>query len=151
MTAVTGVEAAISNRLDELPRAVALVDELARRATLPAPVVADLQVALDEVLANLIQHGYADDRVHQIRVRLTADARRVQVEVEDDGRPFDPRTAPAPDRQSPLGARRPGGLGLHFVRALMSDVQYTSTGRGNRLVLTRNLTDQREAAPRGDR
>jgi serine/threonine-protein kinase RsbW len=148
---VTALEVTIANRLDELPRVVALVDELARSCRLAAPVVADLQVALDEVLANLIRHAYHDDRVHQIRVRLTADARRVQVEVEDDGQPFDPRTAPAPDRGSSLAARRPGGVGLHFVRALMSDVQYTSAGSRNRLVLTRNLTDQREAAPRGDR
>jgi len=147
---VTALEATIANRPEELPRVIGLVDELARACRLPSPVVADLQVVLDEVLVNLIRHGYRDDGVHQIRVRLTADARRVQVEVEDDGRPFDPRTAPPPDRVSPLGARRPGGLGLHFVRSLMSDVRYASAGGRNHLVLTKNLTEEREAGSGGD-
>ena len=148
---MTTLEATIANRLEELPRVSGLVDELARARHLPSSVVADLQVVLDEVLVNLIRHGYRDDGIHQIRVRLTADARRVRIDVEDDGQPFDLRTAPPPDRVSPLQARRPGGLGLHFVRSLMSDVRYASAEGRNHLVLTRNLTDEREAAPSGDR
>jgi serine/threonine-protein kinase RsbW len=145
------LEVTIANRLEDLPQVSGLVDELARACHLPPPVVADLQVVLDEVLVNLIRHGYRDDGVHQIRVRLTADPRRVRVDVEDDGQPFDLRTVPPPDRVSPLQTRRPGGLGLHFVRSLMSDVRYTSAEGRNRLVLTRDLTDEREAASSGDR
>jgi anti-sigma regulatory factor (Ser/Thr protein kinase) len=147
---VTSLEITIASRLAELARVSGLIDELAQAGRLPPPVVADLQVAVDEILANIVEHGYPDGGVHQIRVRLTADRHRVQVEIEDDGRPFDPAAAPPPDRTSPLHARRPGGLGLHFVRSLMTEARYTSGGGKNRLVLTRDLTDVREAAGSGD-
>jgi anti-sigma regulatory factor (Ser/Thr protein kinase) len=136
---VTTLEAVVASRRTELPRVAALVDELARAERLPPAVVADLQVALDEVLANLIDHGYPDDAVHEIRVRLAADARQVRAEIEDDGHPFDPAAAPPPDRAASLRERRPGGLGLHFVRSLMTEVRYASRAGRNHLVLVRRL------------
>ena len=63
----------------------------------------------------------------------------LQAEVEDDGRPFDPLTVAPPDRTAPLAERKIGGLGIHFVRNLMSDVAYQRIGDRNRLVLTKAL------------
>ena len=146
---MTSVETTIANRLVELARVSGLVNELAAAHRLPADAVADMLVALDEVLTNIITHGYSDDRSHEIRIRLTVGAEALEAEVEDDGRPFDPLAAPPPDLSSPLRERRVGGLGIHFVRKLMSEVRYSVVDNKNRLVLKRCLNTRTVEDRRG--
>ena len=130
-------ETTIGNRPDELARVTRIVDELGFSHHLAPEVVADVNVALDEVLTNIISYAYDDDRDHEIWIRFTIDEDAIEAEVVDDGRPFDPTTIPPPDRSASLSDRRVGGLGMHFVRHLMSEVAYSRAGDSNRLRLTR--------------
>ena len=98
-----------------------------------------MNVALDEVLTNVLSHAYDDAGAHEIRIVLAVYPGALQAEVEDDGRPFDPLTVAPPDRTAPLAERNVGGLGIHFVRNLLSDVAYQRIGDRNRLVLTKTL------------
>jgi len=138
-SALERVEIVIANRLEELARVTALLDGLAARRGLPPDAVADMNVVLDEVLANVLAHAYDDTRTHEIRVALAVYPGALQAEVEDDGRPFDPLAVAPPDRTSPLAEREIGGLGIHFVRSLLNDVAYQRVGDRNRLVLTKAL------------
>ena len=144
---MTSAEASIENRLDHLPRVAGLVDDLAAAHGLPRDAVVDMQVALDEVLTNVITHGYTDDRAHEIRVRVSVSPDALEASVEDDARPFDPLTVPPPDLSATLRERAVGGLGIHFVRTLMSEVTYARVDNRNRLVLRKRLT--REGDSRG--
>jgi len=136
------VELLIGNRVDELPRVVHMVDELGERDRLPADVLADMHVALDEVITNIISHAYADREAHEIRIELGVSPDELVAIVEDDGQPFDPLTVASPNlRYAPLPRRAVGGLGIHFVRNLMSNVAYARVGDRNRLVLTRSLAN----------
>jgi len=133
------VELAIANRAEELARVAAQLDDLAARCGLPGGAVADMHVALDEILANILSHAYDDGAAHEIRIAFAVYPGALRAEVEDDGRPFDPLAAAPPDRTAPLAEREVGGLGIHFVRSLMSEVAYSRVGDRNRLVLTRAL------------
>jgi len=134
------IEMVIANRPEELARVAARLDELAARRGLPPDAVADMNVALDEVLANVLSHAYDDTGVHEIRVALSVYPDALQAEVEDDGRPFDPLTVAPPDRTAPLAERQIGGVGIHFVRQLMSELAYRRIGDRNRLMLIKALT-----------
>ena len=46
------------------------------------------------------------------------------MEVEDDGRPFNPLEAAPPDVNSPVEDRPIGGLGIYLVRRVMDDLEY---------------------------
>ena len=133
------VEVMIASRPEELARVTARLDDLAARRGLPPDAVADMSVALDEVLANVLSHAYDDAGAHEIRIALAVYPDALRAEIEDDGRPFDPLTVAAPDRATPLAERGVGGLGIHFVRSLMSEVAYRRIGDRNRLVLTKAL------------
>jgi serine/threonine-protein kinase RsbW len=143
------VDTTIVNRRSELARVASLVDELAAANDLERAVLADIQVALDEVLSNIIDHGFADEQVHEIRVRLRLDHGVLEATIEDDGKPFDLRAHPTPDLNAPLRRRRVGGLGIHFVRNLMTEVRYGRVKGRNRLVLRKRLTDAKEGDCRG--
>ncbi|NJN39733.1 MAG: ATP-binding protein [Gammaproteobacteria bacterium] len=64
--------------------------------------------------------------------------------MEDDGRPFDPLSVAPANRSGSLRDRRAGGLGVHFVRSLLSKVEYARVGDRNRLTLKRNLSGREE-------
>jgi sigma-B regulation protein RsbU (phosphoserine phosphatase) len=130
-----GVEITLRNDLSELDRVSRGLDEFGAHQRLEPQVVRDLNLALEEILANIISYGYADDREHQIRVRLAVQRGEVEVDVEDDGRPFNPLDAPAPDTAGPVSERPVGGLGIHLVRNLMDGLEYERRGDRNRLVM----------------
>ncbi len=133
------IDTTIPGTLAGIRQISGIVDELAAGHRLPSDVVADIQVALDEVLNNIITHGYSDDRVHEIRVRFTLDPHVLTVEIEDDGKPFNPLSVPPLNLS--VSSREPEvvGVGINFVKNLMSDVAYSFVDNRNRLALRKNL------------
>ncbi|MGQ0752332.1 MAG: ATP-binding protein [Betaproteobacteria bacterium] len=138
------VETTIANTLAGVARAGDLVAEVARAHDLPREVASHMCVALDEVLSNIVKYGYTDDAVHQISLALSVADGMLIAEVEDDARPFDPLSVPAPNLDVPLEERRVGGLGVHFVRKLMSEVAYCRVGGRNRLVIKKRVESGKE-------
>jgi serine/threonine-protein kinase RsbW len=132
-------EITILNQGGELARVAGLLDRLGAEHHLAPEVLADMQVALDEVLKNLVDYAYSDDMAHEILLRFQVSDSMLEAVIEDDGVPFDPLTSPTPNLRMPLRERRVGGLGLHFVRNLMSEVTYDRVGNRNRLVLRKRL------------
>jgi serine/threonine-protein kinase RsbW len=139
---VNRYEATITGPGEGAARVEALLDELARAHHLDSDPVADMQIALDEVLSNILQNGFADGLPHRIDVRLRVDQGVLTAEVEDDCAPFDPLALPPPDLGASLKDRRVGGIGVHFVRRLMSTVSYSYTGARNRLVLAKSISKE---------
>lgn len=132
-------EIMIRNRRDEFPRIVDAIDRFAAEHRLSGNVISDLQIALDEILTNIVDYGYTDEADHEIRILLRIVGNVLEAIIEDDGIEFDPLAISAPDINSSLHERRAGGLGLHFVRNLTSDVAYERIGFRNRLVLKKLL------------
>jgi serine/threonine-protein kinase RsbW len=93
--------------------------------------------ALVEWITNVISYAYADVREHWITVRFLAAPGQAQVEVEDDGREFNPLSLPLVDTSAPLEQRAIGGLGIHMVRQFMDSVGYRRESGRNILTMTR--------------
>jgi sigma-B regulation protein RsbU (phosphoserine phosphatase) len=130
-------EIRIANDLAEIARVADMVDDFAARHQFPDEVIVALNVSLDEILNNIISYAYEDTAHHEIVVRLALRDGSVEATVEDDGKPFDPLAAPAPDLTS--SPREIGGVGLHFVRNLTDEQTYTRRGRINQLRLMKRL------------
>jgi anti-sigma regulatory factor (Ser/Thr protein kinase) len=96
-----------------------------------------LEVVFEEIVTNIVRHGYTDGRVHDIDVRLTCGHTEVVLAIEDDGQPFDPLHQPEPERPASIDDATPGGLGIPLVRKAATGLQYERTGDGkNRLTIT---------------
>jgi anti-sigma regulatory factor (Ser/Thr protein kinase) len=115
------------------------LERFAQSYRISEPDVHALSLALDEVITNTIAYGYDDQGAHQIQVRLTLANGRLSAEIEDDGRPFNPLTAPEPDLTSAVEDRPVGGLGIHLVRSLMDRVDYRHESGKNHLVMSKRL------------
>ena len=129
------LEIKLSNRLSDLEQFEQILTEFGRRQGLAPNVMHDLHLAVEEILTNIISYAYRDNREHEIRVRLSAQAKEVRAEVEDDGEPFNPLEAPEPDTAKPLEERTIGGLGIHLVRKLTDGLEYKRQGDRNLLTI----------------
>ncbi len=133
MSEVIAVE--LKNQLSEIERLARIVDDFGRRHQIEAQTICNMKLALDEILTNIISYAYDDAKEHIIVIRLSLDQEKWTVEVEDDGRPFNPLNAPEPDTKQLLGERPIGGLGIHLVRKLIDELEYRRQNDRNILVM----------------
>jgi anti-sigma regulatory factor (Ser/Thr protein kinase) len=102
-----------------------------RQSRLPQALILQLQLALEELATNAIKYGYFGRDAGQIEIRLTIDAWTARLRIADNGAPFDPLTATAPDFARGLEEREIGGLGIHLIRRVMDTVHYERCGGKN--------------------
>jgi anti-sigma regulatory factor (Ser/Thr protein kinase) len=99
--------------------------------------IADMVLAVDEALTNVIRHGYGGEAGHTIFVCIQAleDPARgpgLEVRIRDHGKQVDPDTIRGRD----LEDMRPGGLGVHIIQSVMDSAEYSCVpGGGMQLVM----------------
>jgi anti-sigma regulatory factor (Ser/Thr protein kinase) len=104
---------------------------------MPEKALFQLQVAIDEMVSNVIKYAWLEADAHDIEIRITARHDGVEVEIIDDGRRFDPRAAPKRDKPLPGQRPRPGGVGVQMTRRLVDRIEYARIGNRNHTTLTK--------------
>ena len=137
-------------RLDpEEPRRVAeQFERFGAEHGLPDRTIFGFQLALDEILTNVISYAFEDGAPDPvIKVSFNLDETRLEVVVQDNGRAFDPlQDADEPDLTLPASGRPIGGLGIHLTKAFVHTLSYERVDGRNRL----NLVQPMEAHPEDD-
>lgn len=126
------------NQLDVLHRQLedyGLVHEL------NPSIVFELNLALDELVTNIIVHGRKSGG-GDIQVHLVPHAEETEVVLVDDGPAFDPNQAPRPDTACDLAQRCVGGLGIHLVKKLTNSLRYEYTDGQNITTLRKSNTSR---------
>jgi len=101
--------------------------------------VADLILAVDEAVANIIVHGY-HNRGGIVEVELGRREDALVVWVRDHAPAFDPTRIPSPDVTTPLESRTPGGLGIYMMRRSVDEVSHRIMENGhNELTLIKKM------------
>ncbi|MFL5620667.1 MAG: ATP-binding protein [Gemmatimonadaceae bacterium] len=135
------VEIVRDARREHLGDLLAFVDQACARAGVSREVLFDVRLAVEEVVTNVIDHGYAGLPTGPVTVRFHSDPRQIVVTIEDLARPFDPSRVAGPDVGAPIEQRAIGGLGWHLVHHLMDEVRHTHGGtHGNRVTLVKRLS-----------
>ena len=95
-----------------------------------------MNLALDEVLSNIVKYAYDSPETGTIDVELTYSNNRLMASIEDAGVAFNPLGVQMPANTGPLQNRREGGLGIFFVKSLVDSVVYERVGDRNKVTLT---------------
>ena len=122
-----------------MQRLLPVLEEFARQHHLAPAVLQAADLALEEHVTNVMRYAYEDTAPHEIRIRLALEPQRMQIEVEDDGRPYDPLSRPPVDTSEPLEEKPMGGLGIHLIRSLMDEVDYRREAGKNILRMRKRL------------
>ena len=125
---------------DDLPELVEAIETLGEQDGWSGELTFRVSLVIDELAQNVVDYAY-EDGSGDVEVEVTSGEKAVTIEIIDEGRPFDPLTqAPDPDLTSPIEDRPIGGLGVHFTKTLMDDVEYCRESGKNRLkIVTRKL------------
>ena len=126
----------LQNKIAEVARLVDAVESFGTHAGLSPDLTYRLTLSLDEIVSNVIRHGYSDTNDHVVEVRLSVHNGVVTSVIEDDGHPYDPRESPEPDLSMPVEQRGPGGLGIFLVRQMMDSIDYARRDGRNILTVT---------------
>jgi serine/threonine-protein kinase RsbW len=133
----------IASRLEEISRAIDMVDELRKTQPIPESDANALCLVLDELLSNSIRHGLKGAADHEISVELDGAEGMLTVQIIDDGIEFDPTRAGAPDTSGGLMERKIGGLGIAFVRKFVDSFEYERDDGRNRVTVRRRIDPSR--------
>jgi anti-sigma regulatory factor (Ser/Thr protein kinase) len=98
--------------------------------------VTDLVQAVDELVCNVVEHGYAG-RPGTVEIAFIETPDVVAFRIRDDAPPFDPTGAPEPPLDLPLGQRRLGGMGIHLARTLTDGFDHRILPTGGNEVTVR--------------
>lgn len=123
----------------ELQRLSEEVAQFCQEQSLDNDVAFDLNLALEELFTNTLRHGGCQGMSDAVHIRLERAGDGVRVEFCDRGRAFDPVSAPEPDLESPLEQRDAGGLGIHLVRRIMSDLRYQRSDEWNLITMRKSI------------
>jgi serine/threonine-protein kinase RsbW len=107
-----------------------VADQMAFRGYPDADVFA-VRLAVEEAIVNAVKHGNGGDPAKEVCVRCKVGAERVLVEVEDQGRGFNPDRVPDPLALENL--ERSCGRGVFLMRYYLTWVRYNE--QGNRVTL----------------
>lgn len=119
-----------------LPDILAFVEDACQQAQVDEGLFFDLQLAVEEACANVIEHAY-EGCGGALRVHFETRNGDVVITLHDQGKAFDPATTDPPDTSLPLQKRPAGGLGLHLMHRLMDDVRFSFAPDGNTLVMVK--------------
>lgn len=131
----------LTNQIAELERLKEVVEVFGSEHDLETKVIYQINLALDELLTNIISYGFEDEQRHDIVISLQRTGDVFQFRLEDDGVPFDPTNLEAPDVNLPAEDRRIGGLGVFFAKQVMDSVVYERKDGHNVITLTKAATD----------
>jgi sigma-B regulation protein RsbU (phosphoserine phosphatase) len=114
----------IINDLKQIATAIEWFEAFALENKMSFAIIQKINIALDELLNNVITYGYDDDDVREIDIKIELRSERLIISISDDGIPFNPFTRKTADTMLSIEERIIGGLGIHLVKKLMDEYNY---------------------------
>jgi sigma-B regulation protein RsbU (phosphoserine phosphatase) len=124
-------------RAAELKRTRDAVREAVEACGCSAKSTADIVLAIDEACQNVIRHAYRGESDNVIELEIEHRGNGLVFSLADHAPAIDPSRVQPRD----LDDIRPGGLGTHFIRRVMDEVEFQrpASGRGNLLRMVRRI------------
>lgn len=103
-------------------------------------VAFSMNLALEEIVTNIIEYGYKGKNDYDIIIRFTLEKHRLRIQIKDNAPEFNPLDVKDPDDlDKPLDERNVGGLGIHLVKKFTDNFSYRRSSGKNIVTLTKNL------------
>lgn len=133
-------EITLEARIENTPKVIAFIDEALDEWEAAVKARYQIDVAVDEIFANISRYAYAPRRGEAwIKLSFDAQTRMLTITFIDRGTPFDPLAKPDPDVTAAAKDREIGGLGIFLVKKTMDAVEYRRENDGNILVLQKRI------------
>lgn len=117
------------------------VNDLLKKNSAPAKVVAQTDIVLDEVFTNICRYAYAPSDSGTVTVRCCVGGQPAFLSLvfRDKGKPFNPLNKPDPDITAKIEDREIGNLGIYMVKQIMDSVEYEYANGENILTVKKRF------------
>lgn len=132
-------EIRLVNELDEVSLLAEFVEDLCDELNIDAETTMNINLALEEAVANVIMYAYPDGERHEMLLKVTSNPSQLVFLLSDNGISFDPTTVEEVDILLPIEERPVGGLGIFLVRRIMNEVTYQRLDGENHLIMRKNI------------
>lgn len=124
----------LRSRFSDLALLYPWVEGLASKYAIPSDTKFAIDLCLEEVVSNVIRHGYRGEADHPITVSFESPRESYLVFVVEDEAPrFDPVASPELPPVSAEDESGLGGQGIRLLRKFANTLAYQPTPTGNRL------------------
>ena len=117
------ISCTIPSDIHEIPAVSEHLEAAMRKQGFSDDDILDTQLAVEEMVTNVIVHGYGD-KGGEIVISWQGGDDDIAIRLEDKAPPFDPLSLPEPDLASDIDDRKIGGLGIFLSRKIMDEVTY---------------------------
>lgn len=124
--------------LDQIALADEFLESRLRDRGVPEDTIADLAIAVTELINNAIKHGNKLEENKMVSMTLVCDPGKIVVSVADEGNGFNPGGVPSPLEEGNL--LKEIGRGIFIVRSLIDKVEFQFPREGGtRVTITKNI------------
>jgi len=134
---------AIANDFANLARLMEEATEFLESQGVDAQAVYRINLALEEMVTNIIKYGYDTPGQHKIEVTLDVGAKEVAMVIIDDGHDFNPVLHEGKQPADKPEEREIGGWGIPLMKKLLDRMDHRREGERNIL----EITIRRKLAP----
>ena len=132
-------EIKISNDLNEISVLASFIEELGEELSLSFETTMNINLALEEAVANIIMYAYPTQEQHTILLRVTYSEKQLVFLLTDKGASFDPTQVDEVDVTLSLEERPIGGLGIFLIRSIMNEISYQRIDNENHLIMKKDI------------
>lgn len=127
--------------MDDIAQLEPFIANVAQQAEMEGKEAKRLRLAVEEVVANIINYGEATNISLQAEVAphtSPQEGNTLWLTIKDDGKPFDPTAGSPTDFSVPPDQRPPGGLGIMFLHQMTDGLEYQRVNGHNVLKIKKS-------------
>lgn len=129
----------LANDISEINKLSQFIDEIGEEFSLTPDIIFNLNLVLEEAVANVINYAYPKEEHQSIFLSAKLQDGSIVFVLTDTGKEFDPTMAPEADITLSAEDRPIGGLGIFLIRQIMNQVKYERIEGKNVLTLEKKL------------
>lgn len=126
------------SNIQEIPRIREDLEFLKNEWAISDSEIRQILVIIEELFSNIIRYAFEDTQEHTVDIKLGYSASQIEIEIIDDGIPFNPLEYEMGAMADPASSDA-GGMGLTLIRAFSSKVSYKRNSGRNHLKITKNI------------
>ena len=102
----------------------------------PEKEASNIVLAVDEACSNLIKYAFKLDDSQEFCIEIGNELNDFIVHISDQSNSFNPLDVDRPDMPKYFKELKRGGLGIHIMRSVMDNIEYSpSTRKSNKNIL----------------
>jgi serine/threonine-protein kinase RsbW len=128
----------IPSTADQVAKADEFLETLLRKIGVSEDTIANLAIAVTELVNNAIKHGNKLQKEKTVTVKITYKSGKIEITITDEGEGFNPENVADPLAEENL--LKEIGRGIFIVNSLIDEVKFKFPPEGGtKVTITKNI------------